>query len=172
MAGETNLIAAVPAAELAVSDYRARFDPSAADGAPAHVTVLAPFLGVDSVTSGARTRLRGLFAAIGRFDFSLVRVARFPGLLYLAPDPSEPFIALTEAVWRSWPKFPPYRGAYDEIVPHLTVAVGDDRFVEVEQALTPLLPIAATAHEVWLIARRAHGRWVRTETFALGSAGR
>jgi hypothetical protein len=61
-----------------------------------------------------------LFAAADRFQFSLVRVARFPSALLLVPDPPDPFVALTEVVWSSWPRFPPYRGAYDEIVPHLT----------------------------------------------------
>ncbi len=171
MPDETNLIIPVPSAEPAVAPYRAELDPAAADGAPAHITVLGPFLDIEGVRSDERARLRALFAAAARFDFSLVRVARFTGVLFLAPDPPEPFVSLTEAVWRSWPKFPPYRGAYDEIVPHLTVAVGDDRFVEVEKALTPLLPITATVDEVWLIARGPDGRWVRTETFRLDGPG-
>jgi 2'-5' RNA ligase len=143
-------------------------DPSAAEGAPAHVTVLAPFADIELLSAGELDRLCRLFAAAAPIEFSLARVARFPGVLYLAPVPSEPFVALTEAVWRAWPAYPPYRGEFDEVVPHLTVAVGDGTFAEIERELEPLLPIAAVADQVWLVARGTDGRWMRRETVALG----
>jgi len=43
-AGETVLIVKVPEAEPAVGEWRTQFDPVAAAGIPAHITVLAPFL--------------------------------------------------------------------------------------------------------------------------------
>jgi hypothetical protein len=168
MTGETCLIVPVPAAERAVGRHRARLDPSAADGSPAHITVLSPFLQVDSVGPAERERLRELFAAADPIRFSLTRGARFPGFLFLAPEPGEPFVALTREVWQRWPQCPPYEGAYDEVIAHLTVAVGDRDFADVERALTPLLPIAANAEEVWLIVRADSGRWVRELAFPLG----
>ena len=42
----------------------------------------------------------------------------------MEPEPREPFVELTQAVWRRWPGHPPYGGAHREIVPHLTLAVG------------------------------------------------
>jgi 2'-5' RNA ligase superfamily len=178
--GETCLIAPVPAAESAVGRHRARLDPSAADGAPAHITVLSPFLPIDSVGSAEQIHLRQLFAATDPIPFTLTRVARFPGaagraplrraprVLYLAPEPSEPFVALTQRVWRRWPEYPPYEGAYEEVIPHLTVAVGDGDFTEVERALTRQLPIPAKAEEVWLIVRAETGGWVCALSFPLG----
>ncbi len=169
MIGETCLIVPVPAAEGAVGRHRGRLDPSAADGAPAHITLLAPFLQLELVDGGERQRLRQLFGATDPIQFSLTRVARFPGVMFLAPVPGEPFVALTEALSRRWPQCPPYDGAYDEVIPHLTVAVGDGDFAEVEREITPLLPIALTAEEVWLIARGSDGRWARELAFALGT---
>ncbi len=76
---------------------------------------------------------------------------------------------LTEALWRRWPQCPPYEGAYDEVIPHLTVAVGDGDFAAVERQIEPLLPISAAAEEVWLIVRGEDGRWARELFFPLGA---
>ncbi len=169
IAGETCLIVPVPAAEGAVAGHRARLDPSAADGAPAHITLLAPFLPLQVVGGEDQSWLRRLFAASDPIHFSLARVARFAGVLFLAPEPGEPFTALTEAIWRRWPQCPPYEGAYDEVVPHLTEAVGEGAFAGVEREVAPLLPIGAIAEEVWLIARGEDCSWVREQTFPLGA---
>jgi hypothetical protein len=169
VSGETCLIVPVPAAEAAVGGHRGRLDPSAADGAPAHITVLSPFLHVDSVGPAERARLRELFAAADPVQFLLTHVERFPGVLFLAPEPREPFVSLTREVWRRWPECPPYEGVYDEVIPHLTVAVGSGEFAEVERELALLLPIAVTAEEVWLIVRGQDGRWARELTFPLGA---
>ncbi|HEX9447458.1 MAG TPA: 2'-5' RNA ligase family protein, partial [Dongiaceae bacterium] len=63
--------------------------------------------------------------------FRAIRRRRFPArsdrqiggeLLYLAPDPDEPFRRLTLAIWKLLPDHPPYDGKHPEIAPHLTVA--------------------------------------------------
>lgn len=164
----TILIIPVPAAEPAVGGHRARFDPPAAEGVPAHITVLLPFLDSDGITEGNFRRLRALFAATEPIEFALRRLARFPGVLFLAPDPGEPFVRLTEAVWREWPDHPPYRGEFSDIVPHLTVAVGDAPFEELERELGPRLPIPAVAEQAWLMSRLETGRWARRRSFRLG----
>jgi hypothetical protein len=46
-------------------------------------------------------------------------------LAYLAPKPSAPFVALTEALVAEFPKFPPFAGEFPTIIPHLTVAHGN-----------------------------------------------
>ena len=48
-------------------------------------------------------------------------VGRFPTVVYLAPEPSEPFDRLTEAIDARFPDFPPYAGAFDGVIPHLTI---------------------------------------------------
>lgn len=168
MAPSTILIIPVPAAETVVADHRARFDPSAAQGVPAHITVLLPFLELDSISPEDVRRLEQLFAAAEPIDFTLARTARFPQVLFLAPDPAEPLVDLTEAVWREWPDHPPYGGEFPDIVPHLTVAAGDAPYAELERALEPTLPIQATAERVWLMSRTEAGRWRHERSFRLG----
>jgi 2'-5' RNA ligase len=172
MATETNLILPVPAAEPVVGEHRMRYDPTAAQRVPAHITVLAPFLIREVMTVEDVDGLRALFAAVAPFEFTLATVADFPGVLYLAPEPAQPFIELTEAVWRRWPYHPPYGGAYEEIVPHLTVAVGDSSWSELRRELLRRLPISGTAHEVWWIARQRGEGWRCVERFALRGASR
>ena len=47
-------------------------------------------------------------------------------MVYLAPEPAAPFVALTEAVGAEFPGFPPYGGAFDEVVPHLTISEANE----------------------------------------------
>jgi len=82
------------------------------------------------------------------------------GAVWLHPEPSEPFRALTAAVWRRWPECPPYEGAHDDVIPHLTIS---DESVEVVVEL----PIAARADAVTLIEEQSDGRWLAREHFAL-----
>jgi hypothetical protein len=168
MAARTNLIVPVPAAEAAVGTRREHLERTAAQGVPAHIGVLVGFVELSALGPEDLEALASLFGAVAPIEFTFSRMGRFPDVLYLAPEPADPFVRLTDAVWRRWPDHPPYGGAFPDIVPHLTVAVGEDRFDQVERELTPLLPIAAIATEVWLIADLTPGIWTRRHSFALG----
>ena len=63
-------------------------------------------------------------------------------MLYLAPEPDDGFRRLTEAVVQEWPEAPPYGGAYDDNIPHLTVAhdLGDEQLDEIDQVVTVRCP--------------------------------
>jgi hypothetical protein len=163
MPRRTALIIPVPEAEPAVGAIRAGHDPSAALGVPAHVTILFPFLPADEIDEGA---LRDLFARFAAFDFALDRVERFAdGLVWLHPDPSARFAGLTAAVWQRWPECPPYEGAFDEVIPHLTIS-------ETPLDLELALPIAARAHEVALLEQdEPGGLWRIRARFALAQSG-
>ena len=124
---------------------------------PAHVTILFPFVDADDVDEQA---LRTLFAEIPAFDFTLVSQERWPDVVWLRPDPSEPFAELTRRVWERWPDYPPYEGVHETVIPHLTVS---DEDVDV----TVPLPIASHAHEVTLIEETADGRWAVRRRFPL-----
>src|SRR3989442_1054852 len=65
--------------------------------------------------------LEELFAGFEPFDFALTEVRRWPGVLWLAPEPAEPFVALTSALAARYPEHPPYEGEHDVVIPHLTV---------------------------------------------------
>jgi len=76
-------------------------------------------------------------------------VKRFSsGLVYLAPNPAEPFQHLTEMLAAAFPDWPPYGGAFDGVVPHLSI--GEELSEPELAALADLLPLAATADEVTL----------------------
>jgi 2'-5' RNA ligase len=163
----TALIIAVPEAEAVVGDWRERYD-NASLGIPAHVTLLFPFVPTEQADDTLLAELRELFAAQPAFSFSLPRVARFPDVAWLAPEPATPFRRLTDLIYSRYPDHPPYEGIHDEVIPHLTVGVGDATLQdEIEAALTPHLPIDAEAREVALLVENESGHWTRGETFAL-----
>jgi 2'-5' RNA ligase len=169
---ESALIIAVPEVEPLVKALRERFDWSAAQGVPAHITILYPFMPPDKVTPDVLADLRELFASFSAFEFTLPETRRFPSVLYLAPSPAEPFKALTQAVVASYPEYPPYGGEYADLTPHLTIAdkleAGqlDDFEREFINQHGAQLPMKAQANEVWLIENTS-GRWEVRETFEL-----
>jgi 2'-5' RNA ligase len=141
-------------------------------GMPAHITIMYPFLRARAIDGGTERQLASIAEEVPAFDFTLSKIGRFlsevdgvPRVVYLAPEPAAPFIMLTEAVMREWPDQRPYGGAFEEIVPHLTVAYGH---------MTPggvgeRVPLDARADELWLM-KRFGNRWVRRRRFALGRA--
>jgi 2'-5' RNA ligase len=141
--------------------------PSARErGMPAHVTILYPFAPTRRLDAQARGRLAAAIGEVRAFDFTLRELRRFPTVVYLAPEPAAPFIALAEAVMREWPQYKPYGGAFATVVPHLTVAYGDTAPTVVHERV----PIEARADEVWLMTRMLI-RWVRRRRFTLGPHG-
>jgi 2'-5' RNA ligase len=168
---ESALIVDVPEAEPLVNDWRAKHDWSAQRGVPAHITVLYPFMPTENIDDRLHADLRALFAAHPAFSFRLSRVARFPDeVAWLAPDPAEPFAALTEAVASRYPDYPPYEGIHEVVIPHLTVAEGGTELHdEVDAALTPALPIEAEARSVLMILADENGWWSPGERYPLGS---
>ena len=143
--------------------HRARLDPSARDGVPAHVTVLYPFLPPAEIGPDVLAALSRLFAGAPRFSFTLDRVRWFDESVVVGIGPSDesPFRALTAARGRRVPPAcSPYGGIYDDVVPHLTVGQGDGlaELRAAAKAVRPLLPIAAEATAVTLMTGPDPGR--------------
>lgn len=168
---ETALICRVPEAERYIAHHRQRFDPSARRNVPAHVTVLYPFLPPGEIDAEVERTLADLAGSVPRFDYRLREMRRFPVALYLAPDPDLPFSALTGAVYRAFPDYPPFAGKFAVVVPHVTVAHGDEpQLCAIEIELRIALPpagIAAHCAELVLI-ENSTGRWETLRTFPLG----
>lgn len=168
------LIVTVPEAEPLVGSFRSEYDPIAALGLPAHITINYPFIPGVKASADTLSRLRKMFAAAQPFSFTLDRIGRFPNVVYLAPAPSAPFVQLIEQIAQEFPESPPYEGQFEDITPHLTVASsGDsDLLVSVEQAFSDAvsgrLPLHAVADHVWLMDDRA-GRWEQRVSFSLGA---
>ncbi|MET7332120.1 2'-5' RNA ligase family protein [Nonomuraea sp. NPDC005650] len=167
-AGATVLVVPVPEAEPVVGGQRALFDPAARFGVSAHVTVLYPFLPRPEIEDGTVAELAGLFAAHRPFEAAFTGCARFPGLLYLAPEPAQPFAALTRSVTGRWPALRPYGGRYGETVPHLSVGYGEDEVLDgVESSVAPGLPFTTRVTSVDL-ASFDGTRWTPVTRFPLG----
>jgi 2'-5' RNA ligase len=176
---ESALLIAVPAAEPAVGEYRARLDPSARDGVPAHLTVLYPFLPPPLIDDAVLASLAALFADFPAFAFALDRVGWFgDDVVWLGPRDGRPFRALTALAWEAFPAWAPYRGQYADVTPHLTIGQrgGLSALRAAAEAVRPYLPVEATATEVTLMAGPSPGtpgtepgRWRDLATFPLGT---
>ncbi|MGW5779150.1 2'-5' RNA ligase family protein [Streptomyces sp. NPDC003863] len=168
-AGQTGLIVRIPEAEPSVRGWREQFDPSARAGVPAHVTVLFPFLdegGIDALVHSALADVLGSHPA---FDLRFERHGRFPGVLHLVPEPDTQLRHLTEAIADRWPEAPRYGGRFAEVVPHLTIAQGQEDAVleEIEADLAARLPFTAHVSSVELIVHDGT-KWQERASFALG----
>jgi 2'-5' RNA ligase len=166
------VVVRVPALDQTIGELRRRFHLSLKpNGIRPHVTALIPFLPAAELgEDGALPELRALCAGIEPFDVSFARTARFPRVLYLAPEPAEPFIGLARALMDHWPQIGPYAGGRKDLVPHLTITTSRPPrvFSAVAEAIAPQLPINVRidAAQVYLFDGR---RW--TEHAALPFAG-
>jgi 2'-5' RNA ligase len=133
-------------------------DAHTAPGLPPHITVLYPFVPARRANAELTGRLHEALAGFAAFPFTLTEVRRFPGVLYVAPEPAWPFVALTEACVARWPEHPPYGGAHAEVIPHLSLTEGDEPAGAAERAAAQL-PLHARAEEVWLMAHDRGGHW-------------
>ena len=147
-------------AEPLVADTRLTYDPMAARGVPAHVTVLHPFRSV--VDDETAEMVRQLASGIDRFDASFASVGRFPGeVVFLEPEPQERFKHLTRTFVDAFPDCPPYGGAFPDPHPHLTI--GSSLDVETANSLagdiTRGLPIEASVERLTLLVEDDDGQW-------------
>jgi 2'-5' RNA ligase len=162
----------VPQAEALIRSIRRQYGLMFSQ-VPAHLTVLYPFKPPAEITADVIADLRRMFARFAPFPFALSGLGTFPEALYLIPTPGEPFVELTRAVYKHYPETPPYGGAFDEIVPHLTVGHTDKAPIEqihqeVEVALRSELPIHVVATEVKLFDNSC-GEWCERAKFILGA---
>jgi 2'-5' RNA ligase len=162
---QSALLIPVPEAEPVVGRYRAEYDPVAASGVPAHITLVVPWLPPDQIDDGDLDELRDALSGTEAFDFSLEAVSWFGrSVLWLAPSPSKPFRALTARLAERF-STPPYDDEFDEVVPHLTVGHASDgvELAPVAAALAPLLPVKCRADQVWVMVS-AGPEWAGAET--------
>lgn len=170
--GRTAVIVPVPEAEELVGRWRAAHDRSAANGVPAHVTLLVPFVPVDEF-SAALPKLEDLLRSVGRQRFTLGHVGVFPRVCWLAPEPASLFRDLTTRLMDAFPSCVPYGGIHRQIVPHLTVIDGvsldipSEVHLEFVRAADAALPIEAELAEVQVLAEDDDARWICHGTFSL-----
>jgi hypothetical protein len=165
------LVVLVPEAEELVADLRLRYDPAAAEGVPAHVTVLYPL--VSPIADDTVDKIAAICRRHTPFSAEFAAVERFPGLVvWLRPDPSERFSALIAAATAEFPESPPYGGTIAEPVPHLTVADGVDAATAstLQAELERGLPVCCEISELALLVQDQRGRWKVARSWPLGGA--
>ena len=167
------MVVPVPEVQPLVGEFREQLDRPAAEGVPAHVTVLYPFLPPDLIGPQELRRLAAAVASVRRFAVTFRRIAWFGDTdAWLAPEPAAGFRALTAAVTAAFPGYPPYRGEYGiEPVPHLTLGTGDapDRLRMAAAAVAARLPVDAAIGVCHLLqGRTGPGAWQQRAALPLG----
>jgi 2'-5' RNA ligase len=152
---QSALLIPVPEAEAVVGPWRRRYDPVATAGVPAHITLIVPWIPPWKITADDLDDLAETLADVGPFEFDLTRPDWFGRrVLWLAPRPVQPFLALTQRLASRFGT-PPWAGEFAEVVPHLTVAhaPGDPGALgPVAAALGERLPFRCRAEEVWVMS--------------------
>ncbi len=165
----SGLVLLVPELAPVIDDLRARHDPAARQGMPAHVTVLYPFMPPVRLSRTRRRRLADVVRSFPAMQLTFVRVGRFAEVLWLAPEPPEPIVALVRAVAAAFPDYPPYGGQFDTIVPHVTVAHGEGLALgalEPELRTRVARPVTCHVDSVRLFST-VRGKWRELDSFAL-----
>jgi 2'-5' RNA ligase len=129
--GDTALVLLVPDAEPLVRGWRAAHDPSAAEGLPAHITVLYPFVPEGNLTEATYGTLGRICRERSAMTITFEKVGRFPSVLWLDPGSIE-CTRLLATVRLRWPECPPYGRSNTEPIPHLTVTDGADEATTLE----------------------------------------
>ena len=156
-----------------LEELRQHHDPMAPFGVPAHVTLLYPFLPSAELTPAVRRRIARLTRDVRPFDARFERTGRFPGAVWLAPEPAEPFVALTELLAAAFPDYPPYEGAHDEIVPHLPLGLGAESVLgRLARSARARPPFRERVRAIEVIAESGTDRWHRRWRIPLGPAAK
>jgi 2'-5' RNA ligase superfamily len=137
---------------------------------PLSLTLLYPWVPVDSLTDAHLVELRAFFAGQSPFEFELVRVAEFTGqVVYAVPEPDDELRSTMRALWAAFPDYPPYGTPGNDPPPHCTLARLDvpppRSLAGVAERVRDLLPARFTAREATLMAEHAPDRWEIRDTF-------
>jgi 2'-5' RNA ligase len=160
----------VPAAERLVEPFRSQYDPVAPRGMPPHVTILFPFFPQTDLDPDIVRTLEDHFVRFVPFQFELRETGTFPGVLYLRPDPQEPFLEIISLVSALFPDLQPYGGLTGELIPHVTVAHAEtkERFDELrerfEESLVGHGPVHGTASRATIMVA-SRDDWLELDSF-------
>lgn len=166
----SGLVLLVPELAPLIDDIRARHDPAWRQGMPAHLTVLYPFMDPVKIGPTQRGRLAEVFHSFAPFELKFARIGRFPEALWLAPEPAEAVVAMVRAVAEAFPDYPPYRGQFETVIPHVTVAQGEGLDLaalepELRRRLAQPVRVEVGAVALFTTVRR---RWREVDRFLLG----
>ena len=172
----SGLVCVIDDPDPAFERLRRIHDPHAALGVPAHVTCLFPFVPPLLIDHAVAEALRDLASDFEAFTVLFPDVGEFPGVVWLRPEPEEPFRALTRAIVARFPEYPPYEGAFDDPQPHMTLGMdlepADMARVRsaVDGEIVPRLPLRAAVSSLSLLILDDTQHWHEALRFPLGRA--
>jgi 2'-5' RNA ligase len=119
-------------------------------GVPPHITLLYPWHPAPLHSEDLR-QVAAAVAGTAPFMVTFRQVGRFPGALFLAPEPEDMVRTVIRRLVQAFPETPPYGGQFgSDPTPHLTIAKASneedlDRLQEAVLArLEPLFPYPST----------------------------
>ncbi len=147
----------------ALERLRRRRVGNAADGVPAHMTLLHPFAEPDALDGRVRRRLAEVAGRHQPFGYRQVGMGEWPDALYVAIEPTSPLRRLQRDLQAAFPDWPIYGGSISgfEFEPHITIADRAGKLepqVREDAAWRPL-PGDVRAVAIDVIATRPDGRW-------------
>ena len=134
-------------------------------GVPAHVTLLFPFVPPTAIDDAVIERAAAAIRRTPAFDVDFDEVVVWEpdptpeGVVWLPPEPTRPFVAMTEALLRAFPDHQPYGGIHDEVIPHLTLASVRLDVAAMEARTRPHLPFRWRVAAALLLIEGHLGRW-------------
>ena len=145
------LVVLVPEADPVLAIANAQMPAEKRLTAPAHITLIYPFMPPELISEEALTSFADFFDGFAPLSFELTIGWFGKEVLLLIPRPSAGLVALTEAVLARWPEYPYYAGAYETIDPHLSLGFGDAQSLEpIAAAVEPQTPLTGNAAAVSL----------------------
>ncbi|HTV10839.1 MAG TPA: 2'-5' RNA ligase family protein [Acidimicrobiales bacterium] len=149
---QSAVLVPVPEAEPVVGQWRAVHDPKALTGVPAHITLLYPWVSPEQLKPAHLEELDELLSEQAPFGYVLDKVSWFgERVLWLAPNPAEPFKRLTARLAARFGT-QPWQGEFPDVVPHLTVGLSghalSSSLEEAGAAIAEKLPLHCEAREV------------------------
>jgi 2'-5' RNA ligase len=166
----TLLALMLPDADLVIGDLRDQHDPSAKRDLGAHITIRFDWLSANRITATDHDCIASICASTPTIVVTLARVAEFPRVVYLEPEPAAPIEALAKRIAERYPA----RADDHPFKPHVTVGrklPGEDVKRIRNLASTRLVQqgnVTTSCNELTLLISR-NGKWVRQRDYPFGA---
>lgn len=170
---ESAIVVELPELDAVLDQFRYELDPSRRWGMPAHLTLLYPFVPPADVDHAVLSRLEAVATRVSPFDAEFDDFGWFADqVVWLAPSHPEPFERLIMEVMEAFPGRPPYGGAFDEVIPHVTIGEGGEVGLlrAAANAIHPQLPLKVSVTSLSLMAGSTEpGSWKVVERMAFST---
>jgi 2'-5' RNA ligase len=170
---ESAIVVELPELDIVLDKYRRELDPSPGWGMPAHLTVLYPFVPPTDLNHNILSKLQTIATTVRPFEAEFDDFGWFADrVVWLAPPQSSQFGSLIREMMNAFPECPPYGGAFDKVVPHITIGESNevDLLRAAEDAIRPQLPLKSMVTSLSLMeGSTAAGSWHVLKRVPLGS---